>query len=90
MTDRSRANRRVDWALPPEKLEHNNYVALSLEHERSHHGNRRSPEDLSLNDAIDTLVAEMVRAEPDLFRQDAREAIRQTVHEVLRDAGKVN
>lgn len=90
MTDRTKANRRVDRVLPPENHDPNNYVVLSPEHKRSHHEERRRPEDLSLNDAIDALVAEMVRAEPDLFREDAREAIRQTVHELLRDAGKVD
>jgi hypothetical protein len=90
VTDRTKANRRGDCVLPPENHDPSNYVALSPEHKRSPHEDRRSRENLSLNDAIDALVAEMVRAEPDLFREDAREAIRQTVHDLLRDAGKVN
>jgi len=90
VTDRTRVNRRVDRVLPPENHDPINYVALFPEHKRSHHEERRSPEGLSLNDAIDALVAEIVRAKPDLFREDAREAIRQTVHDLLRDAGKVN
>jgi hypothetical protein len=33
-----------------------------------------------IRDAIEDLVAEMTRVEPDLAREDAREAIRRTVH----------
>jgi hypothetical protein len=83
VTDRTKANRCVDCALPPDNHDPNGYVALSPEHKRSHYEDRRRPEDLSLNDAMDAFVAEMVRAEPDLFRKDTREAIRQTVHYLL-------
>ena len=40
-----------------------------------------------IRDAIEELVAEMTRVEPDLAREDAREAIRRTVHDLLDDAG---
>lgn len=40
-------------------------------------------------DAIDDLVDEISRVEPDLVREDACEAIRKTVHDLLRDAGTV-
>jgi hypothetical protein len=36
-----------------------------------------------IRDAIEELVAEMTRVEPDLARGDAREAIRRTVHDLL-------
>jgi hypothetical protein len=40
-------------------------------------------------DAIDDLVAEMSRAEPDLIHEDACKAISNTVHDLLRNAGTV-
>jgi flagellar basal body-associated protein FliL len=38
-------------------------------------------------DAIENLLAKMSRVEPDLAREDARQAIRRTVNELLKDAG---
>lgn len=46
-------------------------------------------EDPAIMDAIDHLVAEMCRVGPDLVREDACEAIRKTVYDLLRDAGAV-
>ena len=37
-------------------------------------------------EAIENLVAEMSRAEPNLVREDARQAIRRIVNDLLRDA----
>ena len=47
----------------------------------------RPGETPAIRDAIEELVAEMTRVEPDLAREDAREAIRRTVHDLLDDAG---
>jgi hypothetical protein len=47
-------------------------------------------EDGILNDAIVDLVLEMSRVEPVLLREGAYAVIRRTVHDLLRDAGKVN
>ena len=48
----------------------------------------RSGETPAIRDAIEDLVAEMTRAKPDLAREDAREAIRRTVQDLLgKDAG---
>ena len=47
-------------------------------------------EDRMLNDAIVKLVVEMSRVEPVLFRQGACDVIRRTVHDLLRDARKVD
>jgi hypothetical protein len=90
VADGTRANRRVERALPPEDRDPNGYVVLSPEHKKSRHEDRPNPKDQALIDAINALVAEMVRAEPDLVRADACEAIRQTVRDLLRDAGKVD
>ena len=46
-------------------------------------------ENLAIMDAIDDLVAEMSIVEPDLIHEDACEAISNTVHDLLRDAGTV-
>jgi hypothetical protein len=43
----------------------------------------------AIMDAIDDLVAEMSRVEPDLIHDDACEAICKTVHDLLRGAGTV-
>lgn len=89
MTDRTKANRRMEHASPLKARDTGGYIALSPERRRSRHEECRSPQDLSLNNAIDALVAEMSRAEPDLLHEDAHDAVRQTVHNLLRDAGKV-
>jgi hypothetical protein len=47
-------------------------------------------EDRMLNDAIVDLVVEMSRVELVLFREGAYDVIRRAVHELLRDAGKVD
>ena len=44
----------------------------------------------ALDDAIDNLVDAMSRVEPAVFHESACDAIRRTVHEILRDAGKVD
>ncbi len=44
----------------------------------------------ALNNAIDDLVDEMARVTPELLRDNAREAIRRIVEDLLRDAGKVD
>ena len=44
----------------------------------------------ALNDAIEELVAEMIRLEPRLIEQEVREVIRGTVEHLRRDAGKVD
>ena len=46
-------------------------------------------ENSAIIDAIDDLVAEMSRVEPDLINEDACEAISKTVHDLLRGAGTV-
>ncbi len=46
-------------------------------------------ENPAIMDAIDDLVAEMSKVEPDLIHEDAYEAISKTVHDLLRDAGTV-
>ena len=46
-------------------------------------------EDEGLNEAIDELIAQMVRLEPDLIKEEAREVIAETVGQLLRDVGKV-
>jgi hypothetical protein len=47
-------------------------------------------EDEALNDAIDELITQMARVEPDLLQGEAREVIARTVEDLLRDAGKVD
>ena len=48
------------------------------------------PRDEALNDAIDELIAQMARIEPDLIKEEAREVIAETVEHLLRDVGKVD
>ncbi len=47
-------------------------------------------EDEDLNVAIDELIAQMARVEPNLLQEDAREVIARTVEDLLRDAGTVD
>lgn len=47
-------------------------------------------EDEALNAAIDELIAQMARLEPELIREEAREVIADNVGELLRDAGKID
>ena len=47
-------------------------------------------EDEALNDAIDELIAQMARVEPDLIQEQAREVIVRTVEDLLRDVGTVD
>ena len=46
--------------------------------------------DEALNEAIDELIAQMARVEPDLIKTEAREVIAETVGHLLRDVGKVD
>ena len=45
--------------------------------------------DEALNEAIDELIAQMARVEPDLIKEEAREVMAETVGHLLRDVGKV-
>jgi len=47
-------------------------------------------EDEALNDAIDKLIAQMARVEPDLLQEEAREVIVRTVEDLLREVGTVD
>jgi len=47
-------------------------------------------EDEALNDAIDELIAQMARVEPDLLQEEAREVIVRTVEDLLREVGTVD
>ena len=47
-------------------------------------------EDKALNSAIDELIAQMARVEPDLLQAEAREVIVRTVEDLLRDVGSVD
>jgi hypothetical protein len=47
-------------------------------------------QDEALNEAIDELIAQMARVEPDLLTVEAREVIAETVEDLLRDVGKVD
>ncbi len=47
-------------------------------------------EDEALNGAIDELIAQMARVEPNLLQEDAREVIAETVGQLLRDVGKID
>ena len=40
----------------------------------------------AIMEAIENLLAEMSRVEPDLVREDARQAIKRTVNGLLKDA----
>jgi hypothetical protein len=44
----------------------------------------------TLSEAIDELIAQMARLEPDLITEEAREVIAETVEHLLRDVGKVD
>ena len=46
--------------------------------------------DEPLNEAIDELIAQMARLEPDLIKTEAREVIAETVGHLLKDVGKVD
>jgi hypothetical protein len=46
--------------------------------------------DEALNEAIDELIAQMARLEPELIEEEAREVIAETVGHLLRDVGKVD
>jgi hypothetical protein len=48
------------------------------------------PRDEALNEAIDELIAQMARLEPDLIKEEAHEVIIETVEHLLRDVGKVD
>jgi hypothetical protein len=45
---------------------------------------------LDLNEAIDTLITEMARIEPELVRDEAREVLSKAVRELIRSAGTVD
>ena len=47
-------------------------------------------EDEDLNVAIDELIAQMARVEPNLLQEEAREVLARTVEELLRDVGTVD
>jgi hypothetical protein len=57
-----------------------------VEQNVKHGGSGEAP---TIVDAIEDLVAEMSRVEPDLVREDARQAIRRAVNDLLKDAGAV-
>ena len=57
-----------------------------MEQNVKHGGPGETP---AIMDAIEDLVAEMSRVEPDLVREDASEVIRRTVNDLLKDAGAV-
>jgi hypothetical protein len=44
----------------------------------------------TLSEAIDELIAQMARLEPDLITEETREVIAETVEHLLRDVGKVD
>ena len=46
--------------------------------------------DEALNEAIDELIVQMARLEPDLLKEEAREVLAETVGHLLRDVGKVD
>jgi hypothetical protein len=47
-------------------------------------------EDEALNSAIDELIAQMARVEPNLIQGEAREVIARTVEDLLREVGTVD
>jgi len=47
-------------------------------------------EDEALKAAIDELIAQMARVEPNLLQEEAREVIARTVEDLLRDVGTVD
>jgi len=46
--------------------------------------------DEAVTEAIDELIAQMARVEPDLIKEEAYEVIVETVEHLLRDVGKVD
>jgi hypothetical protein len=46
--------------------------------------------DEAVTEAIDELIAQMARVEPDLIKEEAHEVIVETVEHLLRDVGKVD
>ena len=57
---------------------------VAVEQNLKHSGPAKAPE---IMEAIENLVEETSRAEPNLVREDARQAIRRIVNDLLRDAG---
>jgi hypothetical protein len=57
-----------------------------MEQNVKHKGAGEHPE---VKVAIEGLISEMSRVEPDLVREDARQAVRRTVNALLKDAGTV-
>jgi hypothetical protein len=47
-------------------------------------------EDEASNSAIDELIAQMARVQPDLLQQEVREVIARTVEDLLREVGTVD
>ena len=47
-------------------------------------------EDEALDGAIDELIAQMARVEPDLIQAEAREVIARTVEDLLREVGTID
>jgi hypothetical protein len=47
-------------------------------------------EDEALIAAIDELIAQMARVQPDLLQEEAREVITRTVEDLLREVGTVD
>jgi hypothetical protein len=47
-------------------------------------------EDKALNSAIDELIAQMARVEPDLLQEEAREVIVRTVEDLIREVGTID
>ena len=47
-------------------------------------------EDEALNSAIDELIAQMARVEPDLLQEEAREVIVRTVEDLIREVGTID
>ena len=46
--------------------------------------------DEALNGAIDELIAQMARVEPDLLQEEAREVIVRTVEDLIREVGTID
>jgi len=47
-------------------------------------------EDEAFNGAIEELIAQMARVEPNLLQEEAREVIARTVEDLLREVGTVD
>jgi hypothetical protein len=56
-----------------------------VEHNVKYSGPGEQPP--AIMDAIENLIEEMSRVEPDLVREDARQAIRRIVNDLLKDVG---